>query len=63
MSTMKRSSHQLITEKAVVFNPVRIYLKGGSKLQKDPVINYLQYKNYVPIGGNLWKLKVQLNTP
>ena len=30
---------------------------------KDLVINDLQYKNYVQIGGNLWKLKVELNTP
>ena len=47
------------------FNPVG---GGGCLLERrikaiieDLVINDLQYKNYAPIGGNLWKLKVELN--
>ena len=57
--------HQLITEKTVRFNPVTgCLLERRIKATiKDLAINDLQYKNYVPVGGNLWKLKVELITP
>ena len=65
MVPWKRSGHHLIIEKTVRFNPVRgCLLERQIKATiKDLVINDLQYKNYVPVGGNLWKLKVELNTP
>ena len=62
---METTGHQLIIEKTVRFNPMRgCLLERRIKATiKDPVINDLQYKNYVPIGGNFCKLKVELNTP